>query len=259
MGVRGRDEDEEGGEGCRHGREPPPSRDNMSGGSPLQERTNLLRAEEDDDDVRMVQTKTKTTSRSKKKEEGEDRECRVQDAASRAKEVVEGKTWSEKRVRSACDGLTSALANREAGEEGKQTLPVGSQAREALLGYLNAALRVEEREIGRRKLSEESLSSAWRAASAGRGAGHGAVGPVDPPAQAVRGQVRPRFVLPQEGDGRRVRLGVRRGPGRSGILGGGEDGKRYGGGRDLLPSSSSGPPGFVCAWSAPMRHGFRRR
>ena len=75
----------------------------MSGGSPLQERTNLLRAEEDDD-VRMVQTKT--TSRSKKKEEGEDRECGVQDAASRAKEVVEGKTWSEKRVRSACDGLT---------------------------------------------------------------------------------------------------------------------------------------------------------
>ena len=142
--------------------EPPPSRDNMSGGSPLQERTNLLRAEEDDD-VRMVQTKT--TSRSKKKEEGEDRECGVQDAASRAKEVVEGKTWSEKRVRSACDGLTSALANREA-EEKKQTLPVGSQAREALLGYLYAALRVEEREIGRRKLSEESLSAAWRAASA---------------------------------------------------------------------------------------------
>ena len=31
---------------------------------------------------------------------------------------------------------------------------------------MNAALRVEEREIGRRKLSEESLSSAWRAASA---------------------------------------------------------------------------------------------
>ena len=134
----------------------------MSGGSPLQERTNLLRAEEDDD-VRMVQTKT--TSRSKKKEEGEDRECGVQDAASRAKEVVEGKTWSEKRVRSACDGLTSALANREA-EEKEQTLPVGSQAREALLGYLYAALRVEEREIGRRKLSEESLSAAWRAASA---------------------------------------------------------------------------------------------
>ena len=68
----------------------------MSGGSPLQERTNLLRAEEDDDDVRMVQTKTKTTSRSKKKEEGEDRECRVQDAASRAKEVVEGKKRPEK-------------------------------------------------------------------------------------------------------------------------------------------------------------------